>query len=71
MSVDLIERLTEAAAAAIANERQGLEYAPERLRGIVLDLKIDGKGVVVEGVCYLERRVRPIRGDRPLPAGRG
>jgi len=54
---DLIERLTE----AIATERQGLSYEPDRLRGIVLDLKIDAKGAVVEGACYVERRVKARR----------
>jgi len=68
---DLIERLTDAAAEAIANERQGLSYEPHRLRGIVLELRIDGKGAVVEGTCYVERRVQPIRADRPMVAGRG
>ena len=67
---DLITRLTEAAAEAIANERQSLSYEPHRLRGIVLDLRIDGKGAVVEGTCYLERKTKAIRGDRPRPAGR-
>ncbi len=71
MSADLIERLTEAAAEAIANERQGLNYEPDRLRGIVLELRIDGKGAVVEGTCYVERKTRPIRADRPMVAGRG
>ena len=41
---DLIARLTEALAEAIRNERQGLAYAPERLRGVVLELRIDGTG---------------------------
>ena len=68
---DLITRLTDAATAAIANERQSLAYEPHRLRGIVLELRIDGKGAVVEGVCYVERRTRPIRGDRPLSAWKG
>jgi len=55
---DLIARLTEAAAAGIRNERLALEHAPERLRGVTLELRIDGKGAVVEGVCYIERRVK-------------
>ena len=61
VGVDLIERLTDAAAEAIENERPSLEHAPERLRGIVLDLKIDGRGAVVEGACYVERRVKARR----------
>ena len=71
MASDLIACLTEAATAAIANERQSLAYEPHRLRGIVLELRIDGKGAVVEGTCYVERKTRPIKGDRPMPAGRG
>ncbi len=71
MANDLIERLTEAAAEAIRNERQSLAYEPHRLRGIVLELTIDGHGAVVEGLCYVERKTRPIRADRPTPAGRG
>ncbi len=58
---DLIERLVAAASDAIANEKQSLAYQPHRLRGIVLDLKIDGKGAVVEGTCYVERKTRPMR----------
>ena len=58
MSVDLIARLTDAAAEAIANEQQSLSYDPHRLRGIVLELRIDGRGAVVEGTCYVERKVK-------------
>ena len=71
MANDLIERLQVAASEAITNERQSLSYEPHRLRGIVLELRIDGKGAVVEGTCYVERKIRPIRADRPMPAGRG
>ena len=71
MANDLIERLTVAAAEAIAAEKQSLAYEPHRLRGIVLELRIDGKGAVVEGTCYVERKIRPTRADRPMPAGRG
>jgi len=60
---DLIERLIAAAAAAILDERQGLAYEPHRLRGIVLELRIDGTGAVIEGTCYLERKTRPMRAD--------
>jgi len=63
--VDLVTRLTEAAVEAIANERPDLEREPERLRGVVLDLKINGQGIVVDGACYVERKVRSGRGGRP------
>ncbi len=71
MANDLIERLQVAASDAIANEKQSLAYEPHRLRGIVLELRIDGKGAVVEGTCYVERKTKAIKGDRPMPAGRG
>ncbi len=71
MASDLIACVTEAATAAIANERQSLAYEPHRLRGIVLDLKIDAKGAIFEGTCYVERKTKAIRADRPMPAGRG
>ena len=70
MANDLIERLQVAASDAIANETQSLSYEPRRLRGIVLELRIDGNGAVVEGVCYVERKTRPIKGDRPMAAAR-
>jgi len=66
---DLIERLTAAATEAIRNERQGLAYEPHRLRGIVLELTIDGHGAVIEGRAWIERKTKAIRADRPMPAG--
>jgi len=69
--VDLIERLTSAAAEAIRDERPSLSYEPHRLRGIHVELEITKAGTAIEGRCWIERRTRRIRGDRPLPAGRG
>ncbi len=60
--VDLVTRLTEAAAAAIANERQGLEYDQYRIKGIHIELEVANNGRVIEGTCYVERRVKPRRG---------
>lgn len=68
---DLIERLTEAAAEAIRDERQGLSYEPHRLRGVTLELTIANNGAVVEGLCWVERATKPIRGDRLTPTGAG
>lgn len=60
---NLVDLLTQAAVAAIANERPDLEREPERLRGVVLELSINrgrGGGVTaIEGVAYVERRLRP------------
>ena len=61
---DLVDRLTQAAAEAIANERPELERDPERLRGLVLDLRLGPQGQIVEGTAYVERRVRLPRGER-------
>ena len=66
---DLIERLTDAAAEAIAAERQGLSYEPDRLRSIHVELELAKGGTVIEGRAWIERKTRPIRADRPTPAG--
>ncbi len=68
---DLIERLTEAAAEAITNERRGLAYDQDRVKGIHVELELTKGGAAIEGRAWIERRTRPIRGDRPLPLGRG
>ncbi len=56
--VDLVTRLTEAAAEAIANERPSLEYDQNRVRGIHVELTIANNGAVIEGTCYVERKVK-------------
>jgi hypothetical protein len=55
---DLVQRLADAAAAAIQNEAAELRREPERVRSIVLDLTLDRRGVVSEGAVYIERCVR-------------
>ena len=68
---DLLERLIAAATAAILDERRGLSYEPDRLRGIHIELELTKSGAAIEGRCWVERRTRPIRGDRPMPARDG
>ena len=58
MSVDLIARLTDAAAEAIANERQSLGYDVNRLKDITIELTVANNGAIVEGTCYVERKVK-------------
>jgi hypothetical protein len=53
---DLEERLVQAAAAAIANERQALESPVGHVRGITLELVLTSAGQVHEATCYIERR---------------
>jgi hypothetical protein len=60
---DLVQRLSAAAVKAIADERQGLTYEPERLRGLVVDLEIGRSGEVI-GAVYVERTTRPTRARR-------
>lgn len=60
---DLVERLTAAASAAIANEAPELGRDPGRLRGIVIDLRLNGRGAITEGTAYIERRVTLPRGE--------
>jgi hypothetical protein len=61
---DLVGRLADAAADVVRNERPGLAYQPERMRGVVIELELDSTGVV-GGTCYIERRVRSARGTAP------
>ena len=68
---DLIERLTEAAAEAIRDERQSLAYDQDRVKGIHVELELAKGGTVIEGRAWIERKTRPIRGDRPMPAESG
>jgi len=58
MSVDLIARLTDAAAEAIANERQSLGYDVNRLKDITIELTVANNGAIVEGTYYVERKVK-------------
>ena len=53
---DLVQRLTDAATAAIANERGALESPVGHVRGVTIELVIDGAGQVRESVAYVERR---------------
>jgi len=70
VDVDLIERLIAAATAAILDEKQSLAYEPDRLRSIHIELELTKSGAVIEGRAWIERKTRPIKGDRPMPAGR-
>ena len=54
--IDLVTRLTEAAAAAIENERPSLESPVGRVAGLTIELVIDGAGQVRESIAYVERR---------------
>jgi len=53
---DLIERLQEAALAAIANETPALTHRPETVRGLTLELVLNGSGQLTEAVAFIERR---------------
>ena len=49
-------RLVQAAEAAIRNERASLESPAGHVRGLTIELVIDGAGQVRESVAYVERR---------------
>lgn len=53
---DLVQRLTEAASAAIANERPSLEHRSETVRGLTIELTLTGAGKLVHATAYVERR---------------
>ena len=67
-STDLVTRLQEAAAAAIANERPTLEHRPEQVKGITLELELSRAGQVVEATCYVQRQYRLPRARTARPA---
>jgi hypothetical protein len=53
---DIVQRLTEAAAAAIANERPALEHPVGHVRGLTVELALTSTGQVSEAVAFVERR---------------
>ncbi len=67
---DLIERLVAAASDAIRDERGALDYDQDRVKGVHVELELAKGGAVIEGRAWIERKTRPIRGDRPMPARR-
>ena len=56
--VALVQCLTDAATAAIANERPALESPVGHVRGVTIKLVLTGAGQVHEAVCYVERRTQ-------------
>ena len=58
MVTGLVTQLTEAATAAIANERASLESPVGRVRGVTIELVLTTQGQVHEAVCYVERRTQ-------------
>ncbi len=53
---DLVARLTDAATAAIRNERPALEHRPETIRGVTVEITLGKAGGLVDAVVYVERR---------------
>jgi hypothetical protein len=55
---DLVTRLTEAATAAIENERQALGYRPETIRGLTVEVTLGPSGGLKDAIVYIERRTK-------------
>lgn len=53
---DLVQRLTAAAVAAIANERPALLHPVGNVRGVTVELTLTSAGQVAEALVYVERR---------------
>jgi len=73
---DLVERLQEAALAAIANETPALTHRPETVKGLTIELVLRSDGALAEAIAYVERRTRagallgrPTGGAHPATAG--
>ena len=54
---DLTTRLTEAAAAAIADVAPGIEAAGPRLRLLTVEVEVDGKGRVTGATAWLQKQI--------------
>ena len=52
----LVERLTTAAAAALADVGPSLEHEPGRLRRVTVELELANNGHVVDATVWTERR---------------
>jgi hypothetical protein len=62
---DLTDRLTAAAAAAIADVVPQLEAADVRqVRALLFELTLANAGEVTEATCWIERTARVARGRR-------
>ena len=66
-TTDVVQRLTDAAAVAIANERPALEHKPEQVKGITLELELSRTGDVIEATCYVQRQYRVGRSKATTP----
>jgi len=58
VAVDLVAHITDAAAAAILNERPSLEHPVGRVAGVTIELTLTGAGQVAEAHVYVERRTQ-------------
>ena len=61
----LTDRLTDAAAAAIAEVAPTLEHDPQRLRHVRIELELANGGQVVGAVVWAQRRAGVGRAARP------
>jgi hypothetical protein len=57
----LVDRLSQAAAAAIKMETPTLSWRPGTVRGVVVELDVDGNGHIREARSYVQR----VLGTRP------
>jgi hypothetical protein len=53
---DLTHRVANAAWSAVLNKRDALEAAAGQIRGMTIEITVDGRGCVHEAVTFLERR---------------
>jgi hypothetical protein len=52
----LVERLTEAAAAAIENERTDLSYKPQQICSLMIEFELANGGQVIDVLAYVGRK---------------
>jgi hypothetical protein len=59
VAVDLVERFSAAAAAAIANVRPDLERDQASIRALHVELELDGRGQLGGCETYVQRHLTP------------
>lgn len=57
-TLPLADRLADAARAAVLNERPSIEHPAGGVRGLTVELVLNGAGQLTEAVAFVERRTQ-------------
>ena len=62
--VDLVDKIVEAAEAAIRNEAPSLAYDQHRVKGVHIELEVANGGAMIDGRAWIEQQVKSRRDRR-------